>query len=74
MYAAAGDESKATEMNSFLYWCKKKMSYQDIEEFTKKGDVVTAQKLNAIEKIAPNADEAQKWLDRARETCEGESG
>ena len=65
LYAKAGDEDKATEMNAFLYWCKKKMSLQDIEQFTKSGDAVTAEKLSTVEKLAPNPDDSQKWLYRA---------
>ena len=28
LYSAAGDQEKSVEMNSFLYWCKKKMTLQ----------------------------------------------
>ena len=35
LFATAGNDDKATEMNSFLFWCKKKMTFQDIEQFTK---------------------------------------
>ena len=38
LYSAAGDEEKNVEMNSFLYWCKKKMTMEDIDVFTKGGD------------------------------------
>src|ERR1700704_4716183 len=34
-YEKAGDTNKTTEMNSFLYWCKKKMNLADIESFVK---------------------------------------
>jgi len=65
LYTAAGNDEQATEMNSFLYWCKKKMTLQDIEQFTKSGNTAIVEKLEAVEKIAPKADEAQKWFDRA---------
>ena len=65
LYVTAGDEEKAIEMNSFLYWCKKKMAMEDIDAFVKEGDAAVSNKLNAIEKLAPKADEAQAYLDRA---------
>jgi len=65
LYTAAGNDEQATEMNSFLYWCKKKMTLQDIEQFTKSGNTAIVEKLEAIDKIAPKADDAQKWFDRA---------
>ena len=64
-FANSGDESQATEMNSFLFWCKKKMTYQDIEQFTKGGESAVAAKLFMVEKISPEIDEAQTWFDRA---------
>ena len=65
MYGDAGDEEKNVEMNSFLYWCKKKMTLADIEQFTKGGEAAVTSKLAAVEKAAPKADEVQKWFDRA---------
>ena len=65
MYGNAGDEEKNVEMNSFLYWCKKKMTLADIDIFTKGGEAAVTSKLAAVEKAAPKADEAQKWFDRA---------
>ena len=65
LYGDAGDEEKNVEMNSFLYWCKKKMTLADIEQFTKGGDEAVASKLAAVEKSAPKADDAQKWFERA---------
>src|SRR5467141_3858878 len=58
-YATSGNEEKSVEMNSFLYWCKKKMTLQDIEAFINGGEAAVAEKLNAVEKIAPKVDEAQ---------------
>ena len=65
LYGDAGNEEKNVEMNSFLYWCKKKMTLADIEQFTKGGEEAVASKLAAVEKAAPKADDAQKWFDRA---------
>jgi len=65
LYSTAGDEEKNVEMNSFLYWCKKKMTLEDIEAFTKGGEAHVTSKLAAVEKAAPKVDEAQKWFDRA---------
>ncbi len=63
--AKPATKKKSVEMNSFLYWCKKKMTLADIEQFTKGGEDAVASKLAAVEKAAPKADDAQKWFDRA---------
>ncbi len=65
LYGEAGNEEKNVEMNSFLYWCKKKMTLADIDVFTKGGEDAVATKLAAVEKAAPKADDAQKWFERA---------
>lgn len=65
LYEAAGESEKSVEMNSFLYWCKKKMTMADIDAFTKGGEEAVATKITAVEKIAPKAEEAQVWFDRA---------
>ncbi|MEI6236811.1 MAG: hypothetical protein WCT04_27440, partial [Planctomycetota bacterium] len=65
LYNAAGNEEKNVEMNSFLYWCKKKMTMEDIDVFTKGGEGTASTKLDAIEKLVPTVEEAQKYLDRA---------
>ncbi len=65
LYGEAGNEEKNVEMKSFLYWCKKKMTLADIEQFIKGGEDAVASKLAAVEKAAPKADDAQKWFDRA---------
>ena len=41
-YQAAGNTEKATEMNSFLYWCKKKMTLAQMDVFLKGGDAINA--------------------------------
>ena len=67
LYVQAGNDEKSVEMNSFLYWCKKKMAMEDIDAFVKGGEEAVSTKLNAIEKLAPKADEAQAFLDRAEQ-------
>ncbi len=66
LYNTAGNEEKVVEMNSFLYWCKKKMTLEDIDAFTKGGEAHVTSKLAAVEKDAPK-DDAQKWFDRAEQ-------
>ena len=67
-YEKAGDEFKATEMNSFLYWCKKKMTFKQMDIFLK-GDTpeqaATAKRLKALDSSAPAANEAKNYFDRA---------
>ena len=65
LYGEAGNEEKNVEMNSFLYWCKKKMTLEDINAFIKGGDAEVTGKLAALDKIVPKTDDAQKWFDRA---------
>jgi hypothetical protein len=64
-YADAGNSEAAVEMNSFLYWCKKKMTMEDINKFH-----ATAGKLDTTATITTEApalpeDEAQAYFDRA---------
>lgn len=47
-YDSAGDSAKATEMNSFLYWCKKKMTLTQMDVFLKQKDSGT---LVAVKRI-----------------------
>src|SRR5262249_51548851 len=66
-YQAAGNTDKATEMNSFLYWCKKKMTLAQMDAFLKGGDAVNAavaKRLNEVDAAAP-ANEAQMFFNRA---------
>jgi hypothetical protein len=65
LYGAAGNDEKNVETNSFLYWCKKKMTLEDIDAFRKGGESAVSNKLADVEKLAPKADDAQKWFDRA---------
>src|SRR5205823_3526140 len=63
----AKNDDKATEMNSFLYWCKKKMTLQQMDAFLKGGDAVNATVARRMKELeeAPKADEAQTYFDRA---------
>lgn len=63
-YEAQKNEALTVEMNSYLYWCKKKMTIKDIDAFLKDGNVAVAERLKIVEK-APAQEEAQAWFDRA---------
>ena len=41
-YQDAKDDVKTTEMNSFLYWCKKKMTLKQMDAFLEIGDSAAA--------------------------------
>src|SRR5437773_8725690 len=47
-YERAGDTEKSVEMNSYLYWCKKKMTLEDINAFVAGGEAAVANTLNAV--------------------------
>src|SRR5579862_9340569 len=67
LYQSAKNNEKATEMNSFLYWCKKKMTLQQMDACLKGGDAINvkiAQRMKEIE-AAPPPDEAQAYFNRA---------
>jgi len=67
LYQAAGNTDKAVEMNSFLYWCKKKMTSHQIDEFLKGGDAISAAVAKRMKEMeaAPQADEAETFFNRA---------
>ena len=67
LYQAAKNDDKATEMNSFLYWCKKKMTLQQMDEFLKGGSAINAAVAKRMKEIeaAPQPDEAQTYFNRA---------
>lgn len=66
-YEQTGELDKSTELNSYLYWCKKRMTLQQAEEFAGKGDDGRriAAKLQAVVSQKTDKTEAAKWLDRA---------
>ena len=65
LYEKENDEEHAVETNSYLYWCKKKMTFADIEEFTKGLDTGIAERVTAAAAKKVEVSEAQKWFDRA---------
>jgi hypothetical protein len=66
-YEKAGNEDAASELNSYLYWCKKKMTLEQTETFAKTGDSGRriAAKLDevATRKVEPS--DVGKWLEQA---------
>lgn len=67
-YVKSGDEDKATEMNSFLYWCKKKMTSAQMDVFLKDHDKSAPElvkRLKEIESTPLPAGEVQKYYNRA---------
>ncbi len=64
-FAKAGKEEKSVEMNSYLYWCKKKMTMEDIDAFVKSGENQIVATLNAAADTKVDVNAAQSWLDRA---------
>ena len=67
VYEQSGNDAKATEMNSFLYWCKKKMTLKQMDGFLAQHDAdtaIVAKRFKELEKLTP-ATEAQTYFDRA---------
>ena len=67
-YEKAGNENAATELNSYLYWCKKKMTLQQMDTFIAKGNGVAkaaVAKMEAVEKKVVKPEEAAIWLAKA---------
>ncbi|HLX60059.1 MAG TPA: hypothetical protein VKX17_02135 [Planctomycetota bacterium] len=67
LYDASGETRKATDMNSFMYWCKKKMTLAQMDEFLKSGGKVNAALAKRMKELeaAPQPDEAQTFFNRA---------
>lgn len=66
-YEASGNETKAVEMNSYLYWCKKKMTLDQMNDFLVKGEThgkEIVEKLQSADKVE-NPNNAQTYYDRA---------
>jgi len=69
LYTTAGADSDAQEMNSYLYWCKKKMNIKQMDKFLEaigKGDQAekAVKKLEAVS-AAPAASDAEKYFANA---------
>jgi len=63
LFEKAGRQDEAVEVNSYLYWCKKKMNRDDMDAFLKTKD----DSAKALEKVGSEtvaAAEAQRWYDR----------
>ncbi len=73
-YEMAGNDDAATELNSYLYWCKKKMTLQQMDAFISVGSneaKAALAKMEAVEKSAVKAEDAAIWLARADGFFEG---
>ncbi|HEY3319908.1 MAG TPA: PEGA domain-containing protein [Planctomycetota bacterium] len=68
LYEAAGDEAKCAEVNSCIFWAKKKMTLADTEAV--KGDAAAVQRIEAAIKIIP-VSEAKVMLDKAEAFAKG---
>lgn len=64
LYENAGNEAKVQEVNSCLYWARKKMTLADVEKLN--DNVEVTKTLEAAVKTV-DVSEAQGWLDRADE-------
>lgn len=64
-YEIEGNEDLASEMNSYLYWCKKKMNLEQINAFVDSGETAVADRLNRVSTIEVKPDDAEAWMQRA---------
>lgn len=66
-YEKSGNEDAASELNSYLYWCKKRMTLEQTETFARTGDsgrrIAAKLDLVTTRKVEPS--DAGKWLERA---------
>ncbi len=62
LFEAQGKEEQVVEVNSYLYWCKKKMTMQDMDAFLAQGEAAVAEKLNAVESKKVDMRDAQECL------------
>ena len=69
LYADLKMEAEATEMNSYLFWCRKKMNLEQIEAYTKKGATAenVVRKMDAVVNLKVDETQAQRWFDRAEQ-------
>lgn len=67
VYVELKMEREATEMNSYLFWCRKKMNLEQIEAYTKKGPEAqtVVKKMDAVVNLKVEDTQAQRWFDRA---------
>ncbi len=64
IYESNGKPDLAVEMNSYLYYCKKKMTMKDIDTFLKGEETTVSARLTAVENKPPAQSDAQAYLDR----------
>ena len=67
-FAKAGKDADAQDLESYLFWAKKKMTIQQIDAFLGKGNGVAkavVAKLEQIEKKEVKVEESVAWLARA---------
>src|ERR1043165_5469432 len=66
-YTAAGEAAKTIEVDSFLYWCKRKLSLAQMDAIVKGGESAQAAiaRMKAFEKAAPWPAEAAGYYERA---------
>jgi hypothetical protein len=67
-FAKAGKDAEAQEVESYLFWCKKKMTLQQIDAFLGTGNGVAkavVAKLEAIEKKEVKPEDSKDWLAKA---------
>lgn len=68
LYEKNGEAAKLVELNSYLYWCKKKMTLRQMNEFLKgEGDKAQTaiERLKIFDKDEPADSDAQNYFDRA---------
>jgi hypothetical protein len=73
-FMAGGQEAEAQELESYLYWAKKKMTIQQMDAFLgadKPAAEKVIAKLDAVEKKAVKPEDAAAWLARADGFAEG---
>lgn len=69
LYEAEGKTDLAVEMNSYLYWCKKKMNIEDINKFAGAADG-GGKKLVSVDAQPVPDQEAKVYFERAQKFAE----
>lgn len=64
-FEAQGKPELAVDANSFLYYCKKKMTLKDIDAFLQGEEAAVSTRLKEVESKPVQAFEGQAWLERA---------
>jgi hypothetical protein len=67
LFEERGNIEKSVEMNSYLYWCKKKMNLDDIGRFALNSGEELGDRFKSIDRMEVKIDEAKIWLDRVNE-------